>query len=132
MLTALLPRGVAAETRTEIRLVADGATFSVILEDNPASRDFLRMLPLTLTMKDYNGTEKIGHPPRGLSTRDAPDGFAPSPGDVAFYAPWGNLVLFYRDFSWSRGLSLLGRMTSGAEKLAAMRGDFTATFERVE
>ena len=47
-----------------IRLIVDGETLPAVLEDNPAGRDFLSMLPLTLTVKDYNGTEKSDNPPR--------------------------------------------------------------------
>lgn len=81
-------------------------------------------------MKDYNGTEKIGDPPRALFTKGAMDGFDPSIGEITLSAPWGNLAIFYRDFPWSRGLIPLGRITSGVEKLAALRGNFEVTFER--
>ena len=77
-----------------IRLIVDGETLPAVLEDNPAGRDFLSMLPLTLTVKDYNGTEKIGNPPRVISTEDMPDSIEPSAGDLTFYAPWGNIAIF--------------------------------------
>lgn len=131
LLTLALPHPAPAGEVMEIRLIVGGETLSAILEDNPTSRDFARMLPVTLTMKDYSGTEKIGDPPRTLSTKEAPDGFDPSIGDITLYAPWGNLAIFYRDFSWSRGLIPLGRITSGMEKLAALHGDFEVTFEQV-
>lgn len=127
---AAAPPSTLAGGQMEIRLRAGGETMSAVLEDNPASRDFMRMLPVTLRMKDYNGTEKIGDPPRKLSTQGAPDGYDPSPGDMALYAPWGNIAIFYRDFPWSRGLIPLGRITSGMEKLAAMHGDFEVAFEQ--
>ncbi len=131
-LAAALPHPTLADEQMEIRLIVGGETLSAILEDNPTSHDFMRMLPVTLTMKDYNGTEKIGDPPRKLSTKGASDGFDPSVGDITLYAPWGNIAIFYRDFSWSRGLISLGRITSGMEKLASMHGDFEVTFERVQ
>ena len=87
---------------------------------------------LTLTVKDYNGTEKIGNPPRVISTEDMPDSIEPSAGDLTFYAPWGNIAIFYREFRLSRGLVRFGRITSGIEKLAAMHGDFSIAFERAE
>ena len=115
-----------------IRLIVDGEPLPAVLEDNPAGRDFLSMLPLTLTVKDYNGTEKIGNPPRVISTEDMPDSIEPSAGDLTFYAPWGNIAIFYREFRLSRGLVRFGRITSGIEKLAAMPGDFSIAFERAE
>ncbi len=129
-LAGAFPRAALAGEQMEIRLLVGGEVLSARLEDNPTSRDFARLLPLTLMMKDYNGTEKIGNPPRTLATEGAPDGFDPSVGDITLYAPWGNLAIFYRDFSWSRGLICLGRITSGLEKLAARHGDFEVTFVR--
>lgn len=114
----------------KIRLIAGGEVLPAILEDNPTSRDLASMLPLTIRMSDYNRTEKTGKPPRALSTEGAPDGFDPSVGDIALYAPWGTLVLYYRDFVWSRGLIPLGRITSGADRLAAMPDPFEITLER--
>lgn len=90
------------------------------------------MLPLTLTVRDYNGTEKIGDPPRRIATEGMPDSIEPLAGDLTFYVPWGNIAIFYREFRLSRGLIRFGRITSGIEKLAAMRGDFSIAFERAE
>lgn len=39
-------------------------------------------------------------------------------GDFTYYAPWGNLALFYRDSAYSPGLIRLGRITGGLEYLA--------------
>lgn len=131
MVLAFLPFSVRAGD-LEIRLVIGSERFPLLLEDNAASRDFLGMLPLTVTLRDYNGTEKIGDLPGRLSTQGAPDGHEPAAGDMALYAPWGNIALFYRDFPWSSGLVLLGRLQRGAETLAAMSGDVIAVFERAE
>jgi len=46
-------------------------------------------------------------------------------GDITYYAPWGNLAIFYRDFDYSRGLVRLGRIDSGIEALAATSGEVT-------
>ena len=63
------------------------------LTDSPTARDFASLLPLTVTLKDYAGTEKISDLPKRLSTEGAPKGFDPSVGDIAYYAPWGNLAI---------------------------------------
>jgi len=52
-------------------------------------------------------------------------------GDIAYYASWGNLALFYRDFGWSAGLVRLGRLDGGVEILQR-EGALKARFERVE
>ena len=46
------------------------------------------------------------------------------------YTPWGNVAMFYRDFPCSGGLIPLGRITSGVENLAVLRGNFEANFEQ--
>ena len=77
------------------------------------------MLPLTLTLEDYAKTEKISNLPRKLTTEGSPAGADPSVGDIAYYAPWGNLALYYKDFGYSDGLILLGELDSGTEALSA-------------
>jgi hypothetical protein len=91
------------------------------LNDSKAAQDFASLLPLSLTLEDYNSTEKISDLPRRLSTDGAPPGFDPSIGDIAYYAPWGNLAIFYRDFEYSTGLVSLGTLASGADILASSR-----------
>jgi hypothetical protein len=103
---------------TKIRISVDGAVLTGSLNDSKAAQDFAAMLPLTLTLEDYNGTEKISDLSRKLSLEGAPAGFEPSAGDIAFYAPWGNLALFYRDFHYSSGLVSLGRIEAGSEALS--------------
>jgi hypothetical protein len=99
----------------KIRINVDGARLTATLDDTAASRDFVSLLPLTLTLEDYNGTEKISDLPKKLSTKDAPAGIDPSIGDITYYSPWGNLAIFYKDFAYSRGLVKLGRIDSGIE-----------------
>lgn len=115
-----------------IRIAIAGSQAATMrLADNPTAKDFAAMLPLALTLKDYAATEKIGDLPRRPSTDDAPDGFAPAAGDVAFYAPWGNLAIFHKGFRYSPGLVRLGRIENGLERLAAS-GPVTVTIERAD
>jgi hypothetical protein len=111
----------AAPTRPQqvrtmkIRIDVDGTSVTATLDETAAARDFVSLLPLTLTLEDYNRTEKISDLPKKLSTQGAPAGVEPSKGDIAYYAPWGNLAIFYKDFAYSRGLVNLGRIDSGIE-----------------
>ena len=91
------------------------------------SRDFYNMLPMTLMLEDYASTEKIAYPERKLDTTGAPEGYNPSAGDITYYAPWGNLALFYKDFSYSRGLIRLGEFDDGGA-LLKFRGKAYARF----
>ena len=90
----------------------------LLLDDHPTARDFAALLPLRLTLEDYAATEKIAVLPRALTTEGAPAGYAPMAGDMAYYAPWGNVALFHKDFQHSPGLVRLGRLTQGVQRLA--------------
>ena len=115
----------------KIRFLIDGKAVEASLLDNATARDFLSMLPLTLTLEDYASTEKVGYLPRKLSTAGAPAGSDPSVGDITYYAPWGNLAIFYKDFGYASGLIRLGRFNSGIEALS-VPGSLQVTIERVE
>lgn len=114
-----------------IRLMIDGQPVTATLDDTPAARDFYALLPLTLTLNDYASTEKIADLPRKLSIQGTPDGVKPEVGDLTYYAPWGNLAIFYRDFGYAKGLVRLGHLHAGVEALMA-RGPLRVTLERMD
>lgn len=93
----------------KLNIMTDKGVVHARLYDNASAKDFIALLPLTLMLEDFNKTEKIAGLPKGLSTSGAPDGYTPHKGDIAFYAPWGNLCIFYRDFRYSPGLVQLGK-----------------------
>lgn len=130
LVLARSPASGEEASTVKIRLTFDGKAVEAALLDNATARDFLSLLPMTLTLEDYNSTEKIGYPSRKLSTTGAPAGVDPSVGDIAYYAPWGNLAIFYKDFGYSKGLIGLGRIDSGIEALS-VPGSLKVTIERV-
>ncbi|WP_405989947.1 cyclophilin-like fold protein [Streptomyces sp. NBC_00986] len=102
-----------------IRLTIDGHRLDATLNDSATARDFAALLPLTLNLSDFHETEKIADLPRRLSTSGAPDAAEAKPGDLAYYAPWGNLALYYRGSGSSdAGLIILGRVHGDTERLA--------------
>jgi hypothetical protein len=115
-----------------IKLTFNNEEVIVNMDDNPTSKDFLSLLPLKLTFEDYAETEKISYPPKKLSTEEAPSGNDPAVGDFAYFAPWGNLVIYYKDFGYSNGLIKLGEIESGIEKLENLNGDFTMIIEKMD
>lgn len=115
----------------KIRMTINGRPVTATMLDNATARDFLSLLPITLKLEDYASTEKIAYPPRKLSTEDAPAGIDPEVGDITYYAPWGNIAIFYKDFGYSRGLVRLGRIDSGLDMLQAP-GRLDAKIERVD
>jgi hypothetical protein len=112
----------------KIRILVRDRVIAVALDDNPTARDFVAMLPLTLTLEDYAATEKIAKLSRKLSIAGAPSGTTPQTGDFCYYAPWGNLALFHKPFSYSEGLVKLGRVETGVEVLR-VQGSMLARIE---
>ena len=123
--------GETAAAERTIKMTVDGKEIAIVLYDTPAAKALYEALPLTLNFSDFNGTEKIAYPPNALPTKGEPDGTDPEAGDLCYYEPGGNLCIFYQDFRYSKSLIKLGRVTSGMEVLSGMKGDFTASLERV-
>ena len=102
----------------KIQISSNGTVIgTATLDNNESARQFAALLPLNLVLKDYAATEKIADLPGALSTKGAPEGYKPSAGDISYYAPWGNLAIFHKDFSFSSGLVRLGRLDSGLEAM---------------
>ena len=95
----------------------DGKQLTGTLNDSAAAKDFAAMMPLELTLDDYASTEKVSDLPDSLSTADSPSGTAAKAGDITYYAPWGNLAIFYKPFRHASGLVKLGSFDDGANGL---------------
>lgn len=115
----------------KIRMTMTGQIITATLEESDSAREFFAMLPLTLPFEDYAETEKIAYLPRKLTTQGAPNGIDPDVGDICYYAPWGNLAIYYRDFGYSTGLIKLGRIASGLDALTAQPSG-TLTIEAIK
>lgn len=114
----------------KIKITIDKKIAEAVLYDNPTAKDFASLLPLTLSMEDYNKTEKISQLSKKLSDENAPNGFKPFIGDITYYEPWGNLALFYKDFSYANGLISIGKIISGIENFEG-KNNATVTFEAI-
>jgi hypothetical protein len=101
----------------KIQIELDGVVIFATLDDSPTVRDFITRLPLIVALKDYASTEKIGYLPDKLTTQNAPPGSTPVVGDISYYAPWGNLAIYYKNFAYSAELVRLGRISCGIEHL---------------
>jgi hypothetical protein len=115
----------------KIRIHVDGQVVTATLYDNATARDFATLLPLSLTLGEYAGIERVADLPRKLSTQGAPDSMTPQTGDIAHYAPWGNLAIFVGDGSYSKNLLPLGKITEGLSVLARP-APYKVRIERIE
>jgi hypothetical protein len=116
------------ESAMKIQIEFNGQTMTATLYGNPSARDFASMLPLDLTINDYSTNEKIAYLPRKLTEEGAGPFGNEAPGDLCYYAPWGNLAFFYADYRYSSGLIRLGRLDGGIEPLLR-RGKFDLHIE---
>ena len=114
---------------TQISVTCGDLQVVYALNDSPAAQSLLSQLPLTVAVEDFSTNEKVFYPPQELDTTDTPlaEGGA---GTLAYYAPWGDVVLFYDSFSTNSSLFALGEAVSGAEDISQMTG--TITVEVVE
>ena len=99
------------------------------LNESAAADSLYQQLPLRAQIEDYSTNEKIFYPPQELSVSGTPlaQGGA---GTLAYYAPWGDVVMFYGDYQQNSSLYELGQAVSGAELIQAMEG--TAVIQAVE
>lgn len=91
------------------------------LNDSAAATSLYEQLPLTIEVENYSTNEKIFYPPEPLNTSDAP--LAQAGNDtLAYYAPWGDVVMFYSDYTPNPSLYELGQVVSGGELVSEMTG----------
>jgi hypothetical protein len=130
--TAQTDEPTTAPTRPEdtmqIDITIGQQHVTATLDDSAAARDLLAQLPVTLDMVDHGGVEKTGPLPEPLLLDGQPDGADPAVGDLGYYAPGNDLVLYYGDQSYFPGIAILGRLDAdAATRIAALDGPVTAT-----
>lgn len=99
----------------------DGSSVIFELNDSPAATSLYNQLPLSVELEDYAGSEKIFYPPKELDTSNSPIAQGPA-GTLAYYAPWGDVAIFYSECNGSTGLYELGEAISNTELIPIMSG----------
>ena len=124
IICTLIAYSNASENQMAIKISvkANGNTTVFELNNSPAARDLYAQLPLSITVENYSDNEKIFYPPKKLNTTDTPLADGGRAGTLAYYAPWGDVVIFYRGFNSAPGLYELGHVTSGSECIPEMSG----------
>jgi len=115
------PNESVNQTAMKISVKANGKTTVFELNNSPAARDLYAQLPLSITVENYSNNEKIFYPPEKLNTTDTPQADAQA-GTLAYYAPWGDVVMFYGSFGSAPGLYELGHAVSGSEYIQGISG----------
>lgn len=114
-------------TQTENRqirvLTEDGGTIVFELNDSSAADDLYAQLPLTTQIEDFSTNEKIFYPEE-LDISDTPQA-GTEIGTLAYYAPWGDVVMFYEAYQANASLYELGYVVSGEELIPGLSGTVT-------
>lgn len=120
----LTAEAVGKDKNMTMVLEANGKTIVFLLNDSRASKDLMDQMPLTVKLADFGHNEKIFYPPKKLRTTGTPLATFNNAkaGTLAYYGPWGDVVLFFGDFSPASGLYVLGMVASGLESIATLQG----------
>ena len=131
---ALVVTANAAQADTmKIRIGLNGKAITASLIDSETTRDFISLLPLTLTMNDLFGREKFAHLPRAIS-EGGKRARAYEVGDVIYWSPGPDVAMFYRQDGQSipsPGIIVMGKIDSGVEALN-VPGSVKVTIELME
>ena len=90
-----------------ISVTASGNTVLFELNDSRAAKALYAQLPLTAEIADFSTNEQVFYPPDKLDPAETPLADA-GKGPLAYYAPWGDVVMFYDRFGSGGGLYALG------------------------
>ena len=110
--------------------VSDGKN-KIVYELNASgqSKSLYSQLPLKVQIENYSTNEKIFYPKEKLPLKNGIEGSGDS-GTLAYFSPWGNIVLFYGKFSEYPGLFILGKAASGAENIKNLSGMVSVEAEK--
>jgi hypothetical protein len=116
--SAAAAQDASPKAGTPIRIMFGNTRLGARLDDNATARELAGQLPLTLTVRDHSGVEKTAPLPRPLATDGAPEGHDPAAGDIGYYAPAGDFVLYYDDNApYFSGIVRIGEFQGDMEAL---------------
>jgi hypothetical protein len=101
----------------KIKLKLNDSEMTATLVDSKTSRDFVSLLPLTLTMNDLFGREKFAHLPRAIST-EGKRTHTYEVGDIAYWSPGPDVAIYYKDDGEkipNPGIIVIGKLDSGVD-----------------
>ena len=103
---------------SKITVTIGEKAFAATLADNPTADAFRQLLPLSITMSELNGNEKLFRLPATLPAQDS----VPSSihtGDLMLYGS-RTVVLFYKSFPTVYSYTRIGRIDDPAGLAAAV------------
>lgn len=125
--TSILP---STQDTFNIRLSFNNKEMIATLDDNPTSRSFIEALPMEVHFEDFANAEKIASITNDMKVQPSIEGYDPLLYDIAFYAPWNNLVLFYKDQPYASGLYPMGKITSNMDYITDIKANDIVIIEQ--
>ena len=114
----------------KIRLKIDDKVITAMLNDSKTARDFVSLLPLTLTMNDLFRREKFARLPRAIS-EEGKRSHTYEVGQVVYWSPGPDVAIFYRSDGEkipNPGIIVIGKIDSGVAALE-IAGSVKVTIE---
>ena len=107
--------------------VSDGINEVVfMLNDSSAAKSLYSQLPITTEVDNYSSNEKIFYPPEELDDTDVIESDGPL-GTLAYFSPWGNVVMYYSECGKYPGLYILGGAIEGEDNIEKLSGTIEVT-----
>ena len=123
--------GIGEQTDMKMNVQVGDYNFTATLENNAAVEELVEMMkegPVTISMGDYSGFEKVGSLGRSLTTSNSQT--TTDAGDIVLYNG-NNIVMFYGSNSWS--YTRIGKIDDLTDwKKALGSGSITAVFTLAE
>lgn len=96
----------------------------VLLNDSKPSESLVAQLPFTFDFEDYAHNEKNGTVPEKLTTDKNFEAECPK-GSLGYFAPWGNLCLFFEVAPAYPGQYVLGTVEGNPDDIKKLGNKVT-------
>jgi hypothetical protein len=99
----------------KLKITIGEVILTASLIKSKTTEDFIKLLPLDLTMNDLFGREKYAALPKPIST-GGKRSFNYEVGDIGYWSPSNDLAIYYKDGGESipkPGIIILGKIESG-------------------
>ena len=125
--------GLKKSDSMKIRLRVNDKIITATMIDSKTTRDFISLLPLTLTMNDLFRREKYAHLPKAIST-EGERSHTYEVGEIAYWSPGPDVAIYYRQDGEripAPGIIVIGKIDSGVEALN-VAGSVKVTIELIK
>lgn len=118
---------IEEEKENRMKISVSDGSHNIIFElnDSIAASDLYNQLPLTVEAENFSSNEKIFYPSNELNIDETPRANDGGIGVLAYYEPWGDVVMFYDSFSSASGLYELGKAIENENQISNLSGKIT-------